>query len=270
MKPKKVAGKPVQKKQSLFIKSLRLAKSNPGKAGLMILFDFLFAVSAFFAMPNLSSYLAKIIVDSQITLTPLIFIMFSSVYYLTVLLIYSFFKYSVLDLLKSLFEKTGFSYNRLWQFYALNIVIAGIFLAIVLVLNFILANMKQDFAPFAFIFFAIPFVLSLYAVINISHTLFYQGLSFLDSIKKGFEIAFTKIKFYREIVLFTILTALLLFAIFTGIGYLLNFIASKNYAMYLNLYGYFSRASVVVSDLALYFVVFINRISFYDVIRENK
>src|SRR3989338_4258597 len=183
---------------SLFIKSFNLAKSSPGKTGLMALFDALF-IASIFALNGLTQYLTSGFIETLISPTlpsAAIFIIFSLIYYLIALFAYSFFKYSILDFIKSLFERTEFSFKRLGQFYSLNIIIAGIFLAVMLLANFLLASIKQAYAPFVFIFLAVPYMLFLYATVNISHSLFYQGYSIKESIKKGFKITFTKIRIY--------------------------------------------------------------------------
>ena len=259
-------------KNSLFIKSIKLIKSNPNKTGLMILFDIMFFVSLY-GLNRLTQYSTQNLVGTIIAPTissAIVLILFSLVYYLVLLFMYSFFKYSILDFIKSLFEKKVFSFKRLGQFYSLNIIIAGMFLAIMLVLNLILASIKQDYAPFVFIFLAIPYLLFLYIIINASHSLFYEGASIKDTIKKSFKITFTKIKSYRETILIMIMFALILWLLFLGSGYLIRLFASKNYSLYLTAYSYFQQASIIALDLAIYLTILINRISFYAVIREIK
>jgi len=254
-------------KESLFIKSFKLAKSNPNKIGLMVLFDVMFLVSLL-GLQILFGYFARSLVVPQTRALAFIFIIFSLIYYLIIIFAYSFFKYSILYYIKSLYEKAEFSFKRLGQFYSLNTIIAGIFFAIMILFSFILANIKQTYAPFIFIFLAVPYLLFLYIVINISHSLFYKGAVIKESIKKSFEIAFTKIKVYRETILVTILTALFLWLLFFGSGYLIRLIASKNYNLYLNWYKYFRYASITVFDVVFYLVILINRISFYQIIRN--
>ena len=269
--------KKVMKEELLFIKSFKLAKSNLNKTGLIVLFDALFFISFVYILPILNLYINQNITPPEtfssnfiLTAFILIIMLLKLIYYLIILFVYSFFKYSILDFIKSLFSKTKFSFNRLGQFYVLNIIIAGIFFAIMLLLSFILENVKLSYRPFVFIFMAIPFLLFLYVVINVSHSLFYQGSSMKDSIKNGFKITFAKIRIYRETILIIILAALLLWLLFLGSGYLIRFIANKNYNLYLSAYAYFKQSSIIVFDIVFYLVILINRISFYAIIRENK
>ena len=235
----------------------------------MVLFDLMF-FSSVYGLQNLSQYFAQSLVLPTTILSAVIFIIFSLIYYLIVLLVYSFFKYSILDFIKSLFGKTEFSFKRLGHFYSLNIIIAGIFLAIMLSLSFILGSIKQSYQPFVFIFLALPYSLFLYITINISHSLFYQGASIKDTIKKSFKITFTKIKSYRETILIMIVFALVLWLLFLGSGYLIRFLTSKNYSLYLTSYAYFKQISIIVVDLVFYLVILINRISFYALVKNSN
>jgi len=256
-------------KESLFLKSFHLAKSNPNKVGLMILFDVLFLVSLY-GLQTLFQYFAKTLALPQNITSAFVFISLSLIFYLAVIFAYSFFKYSILDSLKSLFEATEFSFKRLGQFYLLNVIITGIFFAVIIVFNFLLASIKQTYAPFVFIFLAIPYLLFLYVTINMSHPLFYEGSSVKESINQGFKTTFTRIKAYRETILIIIMFALLTWILFLGSGYLIRLVSSKNYSLYLNTYAYFKQASIVIFDIVFYFVILINRISFYYIIRETK
>jgi len=271
MKQKITAAKFV-KTEPLFLRSFNLAKSNPSKTGLMILFDALFLISIF-ALNRLVQYISPFLIGSFVAptlATGILFIIFSLIYYLTALFAYSFFKYSLLDSVKSLFENTDFSFKRLAQFYSLNIIIAGIFFAVMLAANLILSGIQPAYVPYIFIILAIPYLLFLYVIVNISHSLFYQGASIKESVKKGFAVTFTKMRIYRETVLVMIILALFLWLLFLGSGYLVRFIGSKNYNLYLNLYSYFKQASIIAFDLVLYAAILVNRISFYDAARESK
>lgn len=234
----------------------------------MVLFDALFLVS-FFGLQILFGYFAKSLVVEKTLPFAIIFIVFSLIYYLIVLFVYSFFKYSLLGFIKSLFEKTDFSFKKLGQFFSLNIIITGIFFAVMLFLNIILANIKQIYQPYVFIGLAVPYSLFLYVIINMSHSSFYQGASIKESIKGSFKITFTKIMVYRETILVMILAALLLWLLFLGSGYLIRLISSKNYSLYLNLYAYFKQASIIIFDLVFYVIILINRISFYSIARNK-
>ncbi|MEK6983937.1 MAG: hypothetical protein AABX33_05165 [Nanoarchaeota archaeon] len=268
MKPKNIVHKADPNKEWLFIKSLKLAKSNPGKTGLMILFDAMFILSLF-GFKTLGSYLGTIPGQPSTRAWVIIMLIFVLAYYLLILFSYSFFKYCLLDFIKSLFHKTEFTFRRLGQFYILNIIIGGIFLGILLMASFILESIKQEYAPYTFIFLAIPYLLLLYIITNASHSLFYEGASIKQSVKDSFKLAFTGIRLYRETILVMILSALLLLLLFFGSGYLLRMATSKNYGNYLIAYAYFKQIAIIAFDFVLYWIILINRISFYELIRED-
>ncbi|MDP3766143.1 MAG: hypothetical protein Q8R04_06540, partial [Nanoarchaeota archaeon] len=255
--------------ESLFIKSFNLAKSNPSKTGLMVLFDALFFILVLYVFPAANQYIAQGIFITPTTLSFYLLIFLSLIYYLIIILVYSFFKYIVLDYIKSLFERTEFSFSRLGQFYALNIVIAGIFFAIMILANLLLASIKPQYRPFVFIALATPYLLLLYVIANVAHSAFYQGASIKESLKKGFKTTFTKIRIYRETILIMILFALLLWLLFLGLGYLIR-LTANNYSLYLRLYSYFTEFSKWSVMVVAYFAILINRISFYALTREEK
>ena len=274
MKFQKITKKNTIIKEPLFIKSIKLAKSNPNKTGLIILFDIMFLVSFFssvFVLQNLTKYWAVRIAAPQTYTAFYIFLILTLIYYLILFLMllfmYSLFKYFTLDYTRSLFEKTEFSLKRLRQFYSLNMILAGIFFLILLLFNFVLASIKQTYAPFVFIFLAIPYLLFLYVIVNTAHSSFYEGSSIKGSIKKSFNIAFAKIKSYREIILVIILFALLSWLLFSGSNYLF-----QKYAYRFSLINskYIGQAYIIIFDIAFYLIILINRVSFYAIIRENK
>lgn len=255
-------------KDSVFLQSYRIVKSNLGISGIIFLFDLMFLVS-FLTMQKLSSYSAQAIVP-YINANPLLLLfVLSSIYYLILLFVYSVFKFSVLGFIKSLFAKSRSSFREFWKFYVLNLVIALVFLAVMLALDYILANLKPDFAPYVFLVMAIPYALILYAVVNISQSLFCHGNTLAASLKKGFAITFTKTKRYRETVLAMIISAAALWIIFLGIGYIIQVSTSANYALYLKTYSVFGEALKWAISIVFYFLIFINRISFYRITQDK-
>lgn len=259
----------VPKISPLFVRSFRLAKSNPGKTGLMVLFDALFIISVF-ASYRLANFLAQNIAVYETFSATVVFIVFSLAYYLIALLIYSFFKYLVLDSIKSVFDRNDLSFSRLGQFYSLNIVIAGVSFAVMIPSNYLLSSIKQAYAPYIFIMLAVPYLLLLYLVTNTAHSSFYNGSSLIESLKKGLSITFTKTRVYREIILVLIMFALGLWVVSFGSGYLISLLASRNYSLYINSYGFFKQSLIIAFDLVIYLAVLINRISFYSIAREEK
>ena len=268
MKQEHILKKPILIKESLFLKSIKLAKSNPNKIGLMLLFDVLFIIAAF-SLNSILQYFAQSIAITQPLWSIITFIVISLVYYLLMLLVYSFFKYLVLDYIKSLFEKSSFSFNRLGQFYGLNVVLAAIFFASILLFDYAIRYIQIQYWPWVFVSIAVPYLILFYVMVNTSHTLFYSGSSIKDSLRNGLKITFMKLKAYRETILVMIIAALILWLLFFGAGYLIRLVASKNYSLYLSAYAYNKQATIIVFDVVLYFVILINRITFYGIMKEN-
>lgn len=256
-------------KNSLLVGSLRLIKENPGKIGLMILFDALFLVF-FFVLKRFFEYFAGQFPLPTTSGALYIFIIFTFIYYLLLLFAYSFFKYSLLSFVKSLFDKPRFSLDRLWDFYLLNVIIAGIFFGIMLALNLLLASVKQNYAPYLFILLAIPYALFLYVIVNLAHSVFYNGASIKGALKRIFNAAFTKMKVYRETVFLMIFAAFAAWLVFLGSGYLIRSFTSGNYTNYLIAYSYFRQISIIVIDVLIYLIILINRISFYAAVNYPK
>ena len=253
-------------KNSLFARSFSLAKSNPSKIGLIVLFDISFLVSFYYVLPILARYFASNIAVSETASFLIIFNIFSLLHLFLILFVYSFFKYCVLDSIKSMFAKADSSFNRLWQFYLLNVILL---LPAYILFSAVIGGVKEAYRPYALIVLGTPVSLFLYALINLSHSFFYQGSSIKESIKRSLKITFTKLKVYRETILVIIIGALVLGLLFFGIGKIISIIASRNYMLYLNIYGYFKQTSIIALDLIFYLIILMNRISFYAIAKES-
>ncbi len=254
---------------SLFIRSFRIAKSNPGKIGLIIMFDFLFFASLY-AVYRLALNFAPMFAVPQASTLVYISIILSVIYYLIALFIYSFFKFCVMDSVKSLFQKSDFSFKRFASFYLLNLIVGAIFFAIMLFLNLILDSIKDPLAPYVFILLATPYILILYLTANISQSNFFNDYPVKKSIIKTFGTAFRKIRNYRELVLVLALFAVVFGLVFWLGNYLVTLIASRNYSLYLEVYAYSKLISVITFDAVFYLIILMNRISFYSMAKELK
>ncbi len=251
--------------QLLSINSLRLLAGNLGSFGMMALFDALFLVSLF-GLQMLFNYFAQfLVIPSQLTAMAFFYIALTSIYFLVILFAYSFFKYGLLYSVKSLFDKTEFSFNRLWRFYLLNI---ALILPAFASFSILLESIKESYRPSIFIAMGIPLFILLYLVTNLSQSFFYEGLSIKKSVRKSFAVAFTKIKDCAELILLIGFSVMLLGLLLLGSGYLVRLAADRNYMFYLNLYGYFRQASIISFYLVYYSAISINRISFYQITKK--
>lgn len=253
-------------KNSLFVNSFALAKANPGKIGLMVLFDVSFLASFYYILPLLLGYAASAVLWPQSSVFIYVYLLLGFVYRLLQVFVYSFFKYSILDFIKSLFQKTEFSFKRFWEFYLLNIILI---IPLFVVFSFIIGSVKEAYRPYFFVITGIPIFLFLYIIVNLSHSLFSEANSLKSSLKKSFSATFEKMKFYREAIGIIILALLVFGVLFLIAGYLIQVFTSGNYLLYLKVYGYFKTSLIFIIDVALYFVILINRISFYSVTRAK-
>ena len=254
------------KKEWLFLKSFRLAKANLGKIGLMLLFDLLFFVSFLYVFPAFAKYLNQNIPISQTVSFAITLIVLDIVYKLLTLFVYSFFKYCVLDSIKSIFHKAEFSLSRLWKFYLLNILL---FAPPYLALGFILSGIKEAYRPYVFIFLGLAISPFLYILINTAQSYFYQGNSVKKSISKGFEFLSRK-EAYKEIIIIVAIFLLLYGALLWLISYSFNYIVSNSYTSYLIQHAYFKSISIIVFDAFFYFIILVNRLSFYSLAKESQ
>lgn len=254
-------------KNSLFAKSFRLAKSSPAKIGLMVLFDIAFLACFYYILPLIFAYLAENILWLQAEAFVYAYFVLIAIYRMLQLFVYSFFKYSIMDFIRSLFQKTEFSFKRLGQFYLLNIILI---LPLFIIFSFVLEGIKEAYRPYFFIVTGIPIFLFLYVILNLAHSFFYEGNSLKNSLSRSFSAAFEKMKSYRETILAIILAFFGLGILFLIVGYLVRISTSGNYLLYLQAYEYFKKTTIIAADLLIYFIILINRISFYSVAREAK
>ena len=254
-------------KENSFIDAAIITFSDRKKLGLMVLFDALFIVS-FYVLFQLMYYFAESLVVKPASYSLFfamlaIFALLSLIHYFAVILVYSFFKYNILNVINSLFGKKEAQKDRFSRFYLLNIIIIGIFLAVFILLSLVMASLRETYQPFFLIFVSLPYGLFLYAAINTTHSLFYAGSSIKNTLKKSFGMIFTRIGIYVEV-----LTLMALFAVITiswsfGADYIIRIAAFHDNILYLRMFVYFTEISLVAFNALLYFAILINRVSFY-------
>ena len=187
---------------SLFYKSLKLAKEKYRTFLLILAIDMLFFASIYFINSIAKSFLLAVLRNS---IRGIIFLI---VYIGLVLAAYSFFKYAVLHFIRSMGKKEKFSLNRLRKFSFLNIIIFAIALLIYFALSgfiYFMVN-KQDWV-FVGMILGIPFALFFYALINITNSLFALGSS--NPLKEGLNFVFKKTNEYMGVYINILVFALI-------------------------------------------------------------
>ena len=190
-------------------------------------------------------------------------------FYLFVLFVYSITKLSILNLVKSLYEKNRFTLKRLCKFYLLNILLFVIFFFGGLILLGILALIfKKEFLTYVVLVLLIPFLFLLYSIINISNTLFIKSWE-KGAIKKSFSIGFSNINKYGMFVIwdFAVILAYLLF--YNIIHLIFRLFIFSNEEILTNYGGIYLKVFNIISLVVIYLVIAFNRIYFYERIDKD-
>jgi len=175
-----------------------------------------------------------------------------AVYYLVILLIYSFFKFAILQVIAGMYKK-DLPWQHFWSFFGLNLIILPVFIGGTL---FILTTLFRIFEPAFFRVIGAIFLLAAifyyYPLVNLSHTEF----AFRPKVKSALKGAWQKIKkarTYIGIYAYTVAILAVFFAVMWIISLFLKSIDPR-----LNMLV-FSLFTLIVVYLLLAF----NRISFY-------
>lgn len=255
-------------RDSYFVKTLGLMKDNPKDMINIVLFDFLFLVTAsiFYWLVGFlfvgSKTASAIMITAYLILTLL--------YYLILILICSFFKYLVLNSLKSLFNKTKINFKKLKKFYLLNLLIFAVaFMAFLALNGTFLIGVKEEYAAYAFLVISVPLFLIVYSFLNISHTLFSETEKpkIKEIARKTFDLIL-KLKTYLGIFLTNLVLVAAYFIIFNLIGVILKATVFKSYLVPAEYYNIYTIAFGIIMTLFFYFIFFFNRIYFYNIIKN--
>lgn len=233
----------------------------------MLLFDIFFILSIVlinsiiaFMIPNSYEKLANIFGSPG---NLLIFtIIYTFIYFGLILLIYSFFKYCILDFIKSLFEKQRFTIKRLLKLYILNLkyIVIPIVLSFVL-LFFISLSIERDYASGLFILIMIPILFFYYPFINLCHSSFYKGK---NDIMRSLRIAFSPQKYYR-----IYLSSFIIIICYLMITFLLTLISKhtifRNEELYHNFYQLFQSIYNIITFIFILILNAINRVAWFKI-----
>jgi len=190
------------------------------------------------------------------------------IYILIMLLIYSFFKYGVIDLIHSLFRKTDFDFKNVLKFYKLNIAVV-LLPATLFAAFFALANVLfvSRFAVSISWIFLIILILVIYPFLNIAHALFTRNYPIKKIVKIAYRLAL-KPKLYLSVYVFSAaaLTVFLLF--FYLIGLLLGATVFQDPLTFQQYYPLYGSAFAILLAIVLYKIIFFNRIYFYVIVES--
>jgi len=262
-------------KESLFFSALKLIKLNKKLFFLTLVFDFLFIAVFYYSSQFISSLITARATELMEFLTlPLLSMMFafffSIAYILLLVLIYSFFKYCVLDLIKSMTQETEFNFKRFGRFYLLNLVIC-VFISLIFMLISILlsSTIKQQFIPIAGLVIFIPFGLVFYSFLNFSHSYFILKPMPTKAILKQSLKKASKLSSYYKVYLVTFLYSLIFVIIYYLLALLFKTIFSQK-SNFLSYYSVYIKIFTVIILIVIYLIIAYNRVYFYLNIKEAK
>ncbi len=191
------------------------------------------------------------------------------VYYLLVLLLYSFAKFFILTLIKGMKSPDPVQFERFLPFYGLNVMLMGIFFAIMLSIAYIFAALKQPYEIAGFMFLVIPYLLMLFVVLNLSHSMFFaRNEGAWKSISSGFKFAFGSMKKYGFVIGWNVVFALIFVIVLFIPGLLIRSFAESP-ALYASMYEYFTMFTSAFSMVMIYVMALFSRTAFY-LIAEAK
>jgi len=258
--------------ESTFLKTFNTIKKNHNIYFYTIILDFIFLALIIFIGKYFGSLIPQDpqqIMELFKTQTNLLLFVFGYpiVFYLFVIFIYSTAKLSVLNIIKSLYEKHKFSLKGLSKFYLLNILLFVIFFLAALILLGILALiLREDFLKYLILILSVPFLFFAYSVINISHTFFIKGTR-KGVIKKAFYITFNKINRYGMFLVWDVILVFVYLLFYNIIHLILRFTIFANQQMLMGYGSMYMKIFNIISLIFIYLIIAFNRIYFYE--RKN-
>lgn len=260
--------------ESSFFKVLKIIKKNSPIYLYTIIFDLIFLA----LIMTVGKYLGSLIPQDPQQLMELFktqtnlllfVIIYPIIYYLFVIFIYSITKLSILNLIKSLYEKNKFNLKGLGIFYLLNILL---FITFFLTASALLAVsaliLERGFLKYLVLILAIPFLFFAYSTINISHTLFIKDQK-NKIIKKSFNTAFNKINKYGTFIIWNIILILIYLILYNIIHLIFRLTLFTNKELLTTYGSTYLKIFNIISIIFIYLLISFNRIYFYERIDKN-
>ncbi len=256
--------------KSSFLKALKVMKKSPNVFFYTIVLDFIFLALIIFVGEYFGSLVPSVqqLMGSFKTMTNLLIFIFLYliIYYLFVVFVYSVSQLSILNLIKSLYEKNKFSLKRLGRFYLLNLLILIILFSIALFLLVILSLvLTPDFLKYLILILFVPFLFFSYSIIKISHILFIKNKNEKKGIiKKSFGITFTKIHKYWVFIVWDCCFVLIYLLIYNIVHLIFKSFIFVNKGMITSYGNVYLQSFNVISLIVFCVIIAFNRIYFYE------
>ena len=256
-------------KETTFFNAFKLFISTPKNILLMFLVDFIFLAAIMLVNGAFNYMFTKISVASSLIL--LIIIPVALINLMILILVYTFTKKKVLDIMFSYKNKISFETPHLKKFYLTNL----IFYFIVFLINVILSSaltymIKPEYKKTALIAgFVVVFIFA-YLFINLLHLFFCQNVKQNKEITHSFIMAWnamSKLYAYKPLII-----SLIIFLIYSGIISLIgvgaSFIIFK-FGQNMKLMSIISISIFVLSGLVAYLMIIFNRIYYLELVEKE-
>tara|TARA_Y100000310_G_scaffold212686_2_gene213567 strand:+ start:2046 stop:2792 length:747 start_codon:yes stop_codon:yes gene_type:complete len=234
------------------INSIILATKKVKITLTIILFDILLFVSIY-STQKLFSILGSQNYIPQSLANYFTFLAASLSYYFIQVLIFSFFSLLIYENLKTYFLNSETKLKNLKKFFLLNLIIAAILGIISIITGIIIYNSKPEAIFTTITLTTIPYIIFTLIFLNSSFSKFITTYSVKNSIKTGFKNLINKKSYFILIQL-----AVIIFIILIPISVGYNFTTGIIQEIFLNTYF-----------ILAYLVIFISRISFYNIVTKN-
>lgn len=176
-----------------------------------------------------------------------------------ILLVYSFFKFLVIYMMRGMFKKTRTDFTRFWKFYRSNALMVATFLLLLLVFSagFIL-TIRIDVLATVRDVFMIVFGIMIYLALNTMHVLFVsEDAGVGNMIVSTFDIIFTNLRKYLVFLLVSTALAGAIIGIYYAFDWAILLILGSAISAMPVFYGYGLVNILVTASLALASLSFI-------------
>lgn len=257
---------------------VNLIKNNWKKVSLIIVFDVLFLLLILnmrFISVNAAEWIFKIypgLSDIMKIGSVLLLVIIGSI---SLIIVYSFFKYLVLGIIQDIFKQEQLRMNRLFSFTKLNLTIGipTIFIYIIIFvwgtdyLNRWVTSGVKEVVPLFFFLFVISmlvlmFIVYTHTLFNLAHNTFLREKNLKRTLKQSFMGSFSP-KYYRiywgdiKIIMLS-LVVLFIFYVFMKLFVLTTIPAYLKYG------GIYKTGLFTILVIGGYFLLLFNRIGFYQ------
>src|SRR3989344_579468 len=196
------------------------------------------------------------------TLLVLGFLLLSVLYFVVILVVYSFFTLIILGNIRKFSSDYSHDFSMLKNMFALNLILFIMFFLILVLFNVITALLVNKSLWLAILVFVVMFVMFVmaYAFYNFSHSAFILGHRLKSNLKRSLRNVFTKS--YLGIIIFSLVVLAIYVLVYLVLGYALDDKILANYDTFIN-------TSSIITLVLIYVLFTFNRIYFFFVAEKK-